>query len=139
MNRSILCALLISWVSGACGSNTDSNSGSNSGATLPTLLGDFAGSCMLVISTAALKATSCEDSYGISQSSAQSGCKATPDSGITATYSADHCPTANLLGTCTASTDGAKGTVFCYYSGGTDTKADHQISCAGSNASWKDP
>jgi hypothetical protein len=56
---------------------------------------------------------------------------------MTGTYSADHCPTANCMGACTASCpDSDNGYVRFYYKGGTDTKADHQSTCAGTCAKW---
>jgi hypothetical protein len=52
------------------------------------------------------------------------------------TYSADHCPTDNLQGTCTRLTT---GDVDYYYEGGSTTKAGNQSACTKSGATWTDP
>jgi len=68
---------------------------------------------------------------GLSASGVQASC-----AGSGVTYSSDHCPTTNLLGTCTLP---ATGTVVYHYSGSLDSASSDQSSCTSIGGTWANP
>ena len=126
MKKHLMAATFALGIAGAaCGSSNSSDS--------PSMTGEFAGSC--TTTAAAWGGTGsevdCTETYGISAAALQSTC-----SGTGKTYSADHCPTANLIGKCT---NKDLGTIGYYYSMGGDTAKEEQGICTNDGGNWSNP
>ena len=141
MTKSLLCALLMAGLAGACGSSDSSKNGSTNTSTQtgtttgPSGSKTFTASCMMVTNigsgTTAVSIALCHEYYNSIASAIEKSCTSQPGDTTTMTYSADHCPTDNLQGTCTRLTTGDVD-----YS---TTKAGNQSACTKSGATWTDP
>jgi hypothetical protein len=110
MSRSILTAFLVVGLVSACGSSTTTSNPSTStptgtgGSTSAPPSGDaFVASCMMVTTitagTVVVSSTICVDYHSgarVSAADVQASCTSKPGATMTMTFSADHCPTANL-------------------------------------------
>ena len=80
-----------------------------------TTTGTFSGSCTVSISAGTISVTTCFETYYDTAANIQQACVASSGANDTATYSADHCPTAGLTGKCSISSGGAVESVLYYY------------------------
>jgi len=149
MKKFLLCAALAAGIgAAACGGSSSSSNDSgtntvpntNTNTTTDTTgTHTFAGSCMMVTSMSAgtmtITVTVCTDFNDDTAAAVQAGCQSGGGSSMTTTYSADHCPTTNMLGKCTTPTT---GNVNYYYAGGSDTKTSDQTACYKSGGTWSD-
>jgi hypothetical protein len=144
MEKRFIWTVLLAGLLSACGSS-DSSKGVSTSTQTGTTTGTsgtktFTASCMMVTNigsgAAAVSITVCHDYYDSSASAIQASCTSKPGDTMAMTYSADHCPTANLQGTCTRPNT---GDVDYYYDGGTITKASNQSGCGSSGGTWADP
>ena len=141
MTKLLVCALLAAGLAACGGSDSNNTTNTNTGTQTKTNTGPtgaFTASCMMVTQagsgSTALTITMCVDYYGEDVASVQAACTSSPGDTMTMTYSAGHCPTTNLLGTCTHSI-----TVSYYYAGGIDTKESDQSACTKNGNTWSDP
>lgn len=151
MFKFVLSGLLLAGLGAACGgsdqpSTTDSGTTRGTGTSTTGGPNTFSASCMIVSNLGgsgetAIKMTVCHDFYNESAADIQASCRSKPGDTAVMSYSADHCPSANLLGTCTPS---ATGGVDYYYStdviaGTPVTKAFYKDPCISSGGTWADP
>jgi hypothetical protein len=100
-----------------------------------TTTGTFSGSCTVSISAGAISVTTCFETYYDTAANIQQACVASSGANDTATYSADHCPTAGLTGKCSISSGGAVESVLYYYNVSAEASS-FQTSCANNGGTW---
>ena len=100
-----------------------------------TTAGTFSGSCTVAITAGAVSITTCFETYYDTAADIQQACVASSGANDTATYSADHCPTAGLTGKCSISSGGAVESVLYYYNMSAQASS-LQTSCASSGGTW---